>query len=1406
MKRTRFWKKNRGISWLLTLALAAGLCAPLGALMPEAQAAGSLKPAAPALDDFLVPVSQVTKVPAGYTGVYTAADLLAISSAPNNNYILMADVDLSGYAWEPLCNDSDAPFTGIFEGNGHVISNLKGVNGLFGYTSSVSSSAEIRNVGIENASVFAQYEDQWNGIIGGIVACAQEDTTISNCYFQGDIDSNANMIGGIAGRFSSEDPVEYCWMAGDIRSTNVGGSYDAPRVGGILAESGRSSYLTVNGCIHSGSIETEGYALYAGGISGALEGTISNCQNYGSITQHDQYAYIGGIVSGLWTPEIESCINAAEVRMAGNGTASRSRLGGITATSANISNCFNCGDITADGASYVGGITGENGYADNSYNVGTVRLDNPVTAGAFAGDYGCGALFGSVSGASSNCYYLAGGLPAYEKVNGTPTLNTIRSLTADQMKKSSSFGGFDFDSVWTMGSGSYPYPVLQSMDLPGGGSSTPPPSSNIPTPILEKVTSTKSGVQVSWTRPLDNLNTTYTIDGYYILRKSSGGGFQKIGETTGLLYMDTTAEEGHTYTYTVQAYYQGKTGSYNSTGLSITFSKPKEEAEWVPSAAVNTYVQDHVWFAESDTYDDRMDHRFAAYIAEAQSSGGQMAAEIAYDLLNTADEATNFQRLTIFENPYDALMVELLSNMGESQSSHVALESEMVDLSNSVLELIYKMQPDYVPDDTFSTNLMDLFTEPESFQKKHPALYDTLKSAIDSSVKEVGREKTLNALLTGIEGVEGFATALAVIGEAGEVVDWFSDSAQYYLLVETYVNLGENTREVLRSAASRMSGVQAIQFRAALAKYEQYMTADELAAAFMKGGDIAVDLGGRLYDMVGAPAASFLATKYVSKLTGASVTVPLAAYHLGWAISNAITSNDQLVLSRTMIRANYHVEQAVYTILQENRSALLQNPNANTALAFDAAYTILRQCELYALREYQDYLDASQKSMVQGILHLGNQNSNSYEIAIADREIIDWDVTLCHGERVSDQHLGSNILVINGASQASLRNDTGKTLLEADLDGITEHGSSDVTGQLLSEDIFYLGIYANGLYNLRITPNGKEPLVVMYIQLDADMNTIKIDNYQILGNGTITGSLNAEVYGSGNGKLRLTQNGSDLTPAHQINNMDQMTQIKGISLEGKTQSTATMGQAFRLEPQIQPANASLPCLFWSSSDPAVATVDDTGLVTPVSAGTVTIVAQAMDGSGCRLVYKLTVDGTLPTFVDVPSNAWYADAVQWAVEHGVTSGTGPNTFSPDRSCTRSEVVTFLWRAFGLDDLDGTSTNNPFKDVKNDTFYYDAVLWAAENNITTGSTPTTFSPTAVCTRAEVVTFLWRSDYPLKKPSGPVGFSDVHVGDYFWFPVKWALDEDITTGTSAATFSPTLTCTRAQVVTFLYRFFNR
>lgn len=177
---------------------------------------------------------------------------------------------------------------------------------------------------------------------------------------------------------------------------------------------------------------------------------------------------------------------------------------------------------------------------------------------------------------------------------------------------------------------------------------------------------------------------------------------------------------------------------------------------------------------------------------------------------------------------------------------------------------------------------------------------------------------------------------------------------------------------------------------------------------------------------------------------------------------------------------------------------------------------------------------------------------------------------------------------------------------------------------------------------------------------------------------------------------------------------------------------------------------------------------------------------------------------LPSFRDVPSDAYYYDAVQWAVEQGITTGTSATRFSPDEPCTRAQVVTFIWRALGLDELDSRSTDNPFRDVPSGAYYRDAVLWAAENGITTGTDANEFSPDEACTRAQVVTFLWRTDFPPKYYESDQVFRDVHVNDYYWFPVQWAVERNITTGTDANEFSPNEACTRAQVVTFLYRDF--
>ena len=186
------------------------------------------------------------------------------------------------------------------------------------------------------------------------------------------------------------------------------------------------------------------------------------------------------------------------------------------------------------------------------------------------------------------------------------------------------------------------------------------------------------------------------------------------------------------------------------------------------------------------------------------------------------------------------------------------------------------------------------------------------------------------------------------------------------------------------------------------------------------------------------------------------------------------------------------------------------------------------------------------------------------------------------------------------------------------------------------------------------------------------------------------------------------------------------------------------------------------------------------------------------------VGKVSVDAsfaaiqTVVNFRDVSQSDYYYDAVKWAVDKGITEGTGTDTFSPGASCTRAQMVTFLWRAAGAPEP--KNSVNPFSDLDPSAYYYKAVLWAIENGITSGTGADTFSPTAIVTRAQTVTFLHQAaGSPL---AGNSGFSDVSDGVYYAKAVAWASQNNITSGTGNGKFSPDMNCTRAQIVTLLHR----
>ena len=168
------------------------------------------------------------------------------------------------------------------------------------------------------------------------------------------------------------------------------------------------------------------------------------------------------------------------------------------------------------------------------------------------------------------------------------------------------------------------------------------------------------------------------------------------------------------------------------------------------------------------------------------------------------------------------------------------------------------------------------------------------------------------------------------------------------------------------------------------------------------------------------------------------------------------------------------------------------------------------------------------------------------------------------------------------------------------------------------------------------------------------------------------------------------------------------------------------------------------------------------------------------------------------FYDVWNKAFYSEPVQWAIDHNITTGTSAHTFSPNQTCSTAQILTFLWRANESPMVD---TNNPFTDVNVNNYYYDAVRWAAENELVSG---TVLNGDAPCTRADTVTYLWKlAGSPQTELSD---FDDVPTDADYAQTVAWAVKENITTGTGASTFSPNAICTRGEIVTFLYRAFSK
>ena len=404
-----------------------------------------------------------------------------------------------------------------------------------------------------------------------------------------------------------------------------------------------------------------------------------------------------------------------------------------------------------------------------------------------------------------------------------------------------------------------------------------------------------------------------------------------------------------------------------------------------------------------------------------------------------------------------------------------------------------------------------------------------------------------------------------------------------------------------------------------------------------------------------------------------------------------------------------------------------------------------------------------------------------------------------------------------GETEAGAEKESKEILVLGDAQIVIYDESRTVVSEILTSD-----------YGLRSEEYG-----TVYAANDGEQNYLSAtiyENYsiEVIGDSVV----DVQIVGTdsnGNAKKAIQAKGIDLQWADaEIDSAKQTVTQNGVSAvtcvtdktvgvsirqtlqELSVDETATLSATAFFEDGSQSTD-----VYWVSSDASVVRCDyDEGgecIISAVEVGNATIYAIASD-SGCFASCELQVksntlvpcDGgeNCPgnVFTDMPPKGnWAHDAIDWAIVNNITAGTSATTFSPNVGCTRAQVVTFLWRAKGQPEP--TKTENPFRDVNEGAYYYKAVLWAVENGITNGTFATTFGPDNYCTRAQVVTFLWRTEGKPEPTSPDNPFTDVTDG-YYYTAVLWAVEQKVTAGTSATAFSPNKKCTRGEIVTFLYR----
>ena len=649
------------------------------------------------------------------------------------------------------------------------------------------------------------------------------------------------------------------------------------------------------------------------------------------------------------------------------------------------------------------------------------------------------------------------------------------------------------------------------------------------------------------------------------------------------------------------------------------------------------YITEHINFVNSVTYTDRMNNKWAKIISTGLDTSTGKTGETMYKVIDSACDVVSFQKASVFDNPYDVLIADLILDQSSLQQKEFSLKikSELNDNIQILQKLCSYYNEDFSAGSTeYLTSLEKLVASPKSVKESNPEFYSLCNEMFGGLFEEGKLDELLGAYGKANDLISAYNTY-------ANAVEWVADCLKYNSLVAAYIDTSNEFKASLL-AAEYFMGINAsgdefvsraaygVLYEEAYNKYANFMTdqeiADEMYDAYYNQQlfkEYFANGLGRISDVFASAVqknvVSYLADGLgLSEAAAGTVLAAVWAAKTGWAISEAVTGNEDNIQCRELARASYYLEDAMAWIVENSASELKKNQTYEAAKQFDAAYTILQNLECYALNNYITYLNAQQQSFMQSLLHRFNRNFNEAELAMANIYKLQWQQADCH--QILDNNANQNITVAKICCPVDVfvYDKESKLVFSVESNQVTKD-SRTVVGSVVNEiKVLAIADAENYKIVIKATDNGK---------MDYLIDTYDVSSKKLLSSAVYTevDIVKGESYiGVNDDNIQLYDNqNKELTPTNSASVSEQKIAVSSVDVTSD-ELELKIGDKAGVTAKVLPENAYCPVVSWTSSDTNVATVSEYGQITAKNAGTAVIQCMAIDGSQQTDTVKVNV--------------------------------------------------------------------------------------------------------------------------------------------------------------------------------------